>query len=333
LKQSKIDAAALALDAAHSVAFHSGLGSTIYPTSATPVSSYISESAIADFASAAYTKANIAVVADGASQAGLDKYVDQFFKSVPATSSSTLSSGATKYYGGEQRTAKTGTNAFVIAFPGYSLASTSPEAAVLVALLGGASSIKWTPGFSLLSKAAAAAPGAQVQTSNLAYSDSGLLAIQISGSASVVRTAAEAAAKALKSLAETPVSKEELTKAIAKAKFDLLSTSETSGSGLVLSGTNLIHGGSTLQVAAAIKSLESVTADKLKTVSCITKSQINVTYTNEITTNRLLRACWRVRLRSLRLVICTYCRLPRSLASRCKGDLLEEKGTGKMYQQ
>ena len=49
-------------------------------------------------------------------------------------------------------------NALVLGFSGASLASSSPEIDVLVALLGGESNIKWAPGFSLLSKAAASAP-------------------------------------------------------------------------------------------------------------------------------------------------------------------------------
>ncbi|KAK0612860.1 ubiquinol-cytochrome C reductase complex CORE protein 2 precursor [Bombardia bombarda] len=263
-KQAKIGAVAIALDAAHSVAFHTGLGAPLYPTANTPVASYLNENSVADFADAAYSKANIAVVADGASQAGLAKWIPSF-KAVPATSAEGLSNtAASKYHGGEQRIAKTGTNAFVLAFPGSSLGDAKPETAVLVGLLGGESSIKWSPGFTLLSKATAAAPGAHAHAANFAYSDAGLLTIQISGGAAAVRKAAEESVKALKSVAEGTVSKEDLVKAIAKAKFDLLSGSETGGVGIVHAGANLVHGGKPLQVAETVKALESVTADQLK---------------------------------------------------------------------
>lgn len=269
LKQAKLasDAVALALDSAHATAFHSGLGSSLYPIGSTPLGAYLNEHSVAAFAGAAYTKPNIAVVADGVSQGKASKWIESFFKGVPSSSSSQLQlhTAATKYYGGEQRTPQSGSkSALVIAFPGYTLASDKPEAAVLNALLGGQSTIKWSPGFTLLSKAAAAAPGASISSSNFGYTDAGLLAIQISGPAAQVRTAAEEAVKALKSVAESPVSKEDLTKAIAKAKFDLLSANELSGTGLVAAGTRIIHGNDTFQVANALKSYESVTAEKLK---------------------------------------------------------------------
>lgn len=268
-KQAKLDAAAIALDAAHSVAFHNGLGAPLYPTTSTPVSSYLNESSVAAFADAAYTKANIAVIADGASETGLSKWIEPFFKTVPAESSSSLTTSASKYYGGEQRVPKTGGNSMVIAFPGAALGANQPETAVLVGLLGGESTIKWSPGFALLSKATATAPGANAKATNYAYSDAGLLTIQINGQAAAVRKAAEESVKALKSIVDGGVSQENLVKAIAKAKFNLLSASEISGTGLVHAGAKLIHGGQPLQVVETIKALEGVTGDKLKAVSFI----------------------------------------------------------------
>lgn len=256
---------------AHAAAFHTGLGSQLYPTSSTPVGAYLNESSVASFAQAAYNKANIAVVADGATQAGLTKWIEPMFKSVPATGSSqlTLNAAPSKYFGGEQRSSRVGQNAYVIAFPGSSLADAKPEISVLTALLGGESSISWTPGFTLLSKAVAAAPHARAHASNLAYSDAGLLTLQISGPAGAVKTATKESVKALKSIANGSATKEDLTKAIAKAKFDLLSARDVSGSGLVAAGTNLVQGGKAVQAAEAVKALESVTADKLKTVSTL----------------------------------------------------------------
>lgn len=102
---------------------------------------------------------------------------------------------------------------------------------------------------------------------NLAYTDAGLLTIQITGSPMAVRQGAEESVKALKSVAQSGVTKEVLTKAIAKAKFDLLSANELTGTGLVAAGNSLIHGGKIFQVADALKNYEQVTADKVKTVS------------------------------------------------------------------
>ncbi|KAK6083636.1 cytochrome b-c1 complex subunit 2 [Seiridium cupressi] len=271
LKQAKVgsDVSALALDAAHSVAFHSGLGSPLYPSPSTPIKSYLDEHKIASFAESVYAKSNIALVGDGATTAALSKWTEQFFQSVPASASSSaaLNSASTAYYGGESRTAHTAGNALVIAFPGSSFGAYKPEVAVLAALLGGQSNVKWAPGFTLLSKVAAANPGASVTASNLAYSDAGLFTIQVYGAAGAVRTTAQEAVKALKSVVEGGVSKEDLTKAIAKAKFDALATSEAGVSTILSAGSGIIHSGQPFQIAETIKSLDGVTAEKLKTAA------------------------------------------------------------------
>ncbi|KAI3401172.1 hypothetical protein diail_318 [Diaporthe ilicicola] len=266
LKQAKLTNNALsqALDNAHSVAFHKGLGSSIYPSSSTTLGPYLNENSIAAFAEAVYTKPNIAIVADGTTQANLSKWVEPFFRDVPASASGLqLFTEASKYYGGEQRTSLAGSNAMVLAFPGHNLHSDKADVAVLTALLGGESSIKWSPGFSLLSKASAAS-GSSIRAKNLAYTDTGLMTIQITGSSAAVRKGAEEAVKALKSVSESGVTKEVLTKAIAKAKFDLLSQNELTGTGIVSAGNSLIHGGKIFQVAEALKGYEGVTAEKVK---------------------------------------------------------------------
>ncbi|ORY63959.1 Metalloenzyme, LuxS/M16 peptidase-like protein [Pseudomassariella vexata] len=263
------DPSVLALDAAHAVAFHTGLGAPSYPTATTVLKGYTDENSIAAYAESVYAKSNIALVADGASSATLSKWTEQFFKSVPASSAGSLSLNAksSNYYGGEQRLAHTAGNSLVIAFPGSSFGTFKPEVTVLAALLGGQSNVKWSPGFTLLAKAAASSPGATASATNLAYSDAGLLTIQVSGGATAVRGAAQEAVKALKSIAEGSVSKEDLTKAIAKAKFDALSSSESGVSTILSAGSGLVHTGKPFQIAETTKSLDGVTAEKLKTAA------------------------------------------------------------------
>jgi ubiquinol-cytochrome c reductase core subunit 2 len=241
----------------------------VLPSSWTPLSKYLNEESIQAFASSAYAKPNISVVANGASQAELSKWVGQFFTDVPS-SSSAVSGQATKYYGGEERIAHGSGNSLAIAFPGSSSftagSSYKPEIAVLTALLGGKSSIKWTPGFSLLSKVASAFPGASSSASHFAYSDAGLLTIQFNGSAEAVRGASLEAVKALKSISEGSISKEDFTKAVALAKYRALEDGENTEAGLVSTGSGLIHGGKAFQIDEVAKSIQSVTADKLKAV-------------------------------------------------------------------
>ncbi|KAI1820879.1 ubiquinol-cytochrome C reductase complex CORE protein 2 precursor [Xylaria intraflava] len=271
LKQAKLagDVSALALDAAHAVAFHSGLGASLYPSTSTPLGRYLNEHVIADYAGAVYSKPNIALISDGAATGDLHKWTEHFFKAVPSSTTSTVTPvpKASTYYGGEQRTSHTGGNALVIAFPGSSFGTFKPEIAVLAALLGGQPNVKWSPGFTALSKANAAGHGATASATNLTYSDAGLLTIQISGAAASVRATAEVAAKALKNISEGSISKEDLAKAVAKARFDALEASQSSASTLVTAGSGIVQTGKPFQVAETAQLINGVTADKLKTAA------------------------------------------------------------------
>ncbi len=234
------------------------------------MSKYLSAASVAEFASNAYAKPNIAVVANGAGQAELAKWVGDFFTEVPSSPAKPLSSEATKYYGGEERISHGSGNSLVIAFPGSSSftsgAAYKPEIAVLAALLGGQSSIKWSPGFSLLSKAASSFPGANAATRHFSYSDAGLLTVQFSGSAAAIRNASIEAVKALKAISNGSITKEDFTKAVALAKYRALEEGQNIDAGLVATGAGLVHGGQPFQIDQVGKAVESVSAEKLKAV-------------------------------------------------------------------
>jgi len=272
LQQQRLlgDVADLALNSAHGLAFHRGLGTPLSPTSSTPLKKYLNSESIKDFADKAYSKSNIAVVANGASQEVLSKWVGEFFPDVPS-SASAISGEATKYYGGEERIAHNSGNSFVIAFPGSSSFTAGgaykPEIAVLAALLGGKSTIKWSPGFSLLSKASSSFPGASASTTHFSYSDAGLLTIQFNGSAEAIRGASTEAVKALKSIAEGSISKEDFTKAVALAKYRTLEEGQNIDAGLVSTGAGLVHGGKPFNIGQVGKSVEGVSAEKLKSAA------------------------------------------------------------------
>lgn len=309
------DVSAVALDNAHSVAFHTGLGSPVYPTPSTPYKKYLNEEYIASYADAVYVKPNLAVVADGAAPENLSKWVEQFFKDVPASSQSgqKFDSQPSKYYGGEQRLSHTGGNAMVIAFPGSDYTSAKPEIAVLASLLGGQSTIKWTPGYSLLSKATSDISGLSVSASNLAYSDAGLLTVQLSGPAASVRKGAEATVKALESIANGSVSKEDVTKAIANAKFNALDNTDLREPTLHLVGSGIVNAGKAFEPASLVQGIESVTPEKLKTVSLFVIDYDTCGGTNS--SNRLPRVSWMARRRSPLWVIFSCCRtLSRSVS-------------------
>jgi ubiquinol-cytochrome c reductase core subunit 2 len=259
----------IALDAAHSVAFHRGLGDPLYANLVTPYITEFDAEGIAQFSEKVYTKENIAVVANGATQSDFAKWVGQFFGDVQ--SGSKESSPASKYYGGEARIAHSAGNVLLVGFEGSSSFTSGstykPEIAVLTALLGGQSTIKWSPGFSLLSKAADAFPGVQVATQHAAYSDAGLLYITFSGNAAAIKKASQEAVETLKKVAAGDVKEEDMKKAIAVAKFRALEAGEQTEAGLEATGNGLIQGGKPFQIDEIGSSIDKVTGEQVKNVS------------------------------------------------------------------
>ena len=267
------DVTQLAINSAHGLAFHRGLGTPLHPASSTPLTKYLSAERLFAYSQSAYAKPNISIVANGAKQADVTKWVNEFFvnsPSAPPAKMPEIDKTPSKYYGGEERIAHNSGNTMIIAFPGSSSftgGSYKPEIAVLAALLGGESSIKWSPGFSLLAKATAEHPGAHISTSHAAYSDAGLLCVSITGDASHVAGASADVVASLKSIAAGEVSKEDIKKAIAAAKFKALESGETLDTALELTGAGLIHGGKAFQIDEVGKGIEAVTEDQVKKVS------------------------------------------------------------------
>ncbi|KIW99422.1 uncharacterized protein Z518_11410 [Rhinocladiella mackenziei CBS 650.93] len=262
----------LAINSAHAVAFHRGLGEPLFPTSSTPIMKYLDAGTIADFSDAAYARSNIAVVADGASHSEFSKWVGEFFADIGSGSPNIkLSSPASTYYGGEERIPHSSGNAMVIGFPGSSSftsgSSYKPEISVLAALLGGESSIKWSPGFSLLSKAVQGLPSTHVSTQNAAYSDAGLLYVAITGDAPQIAKASKNVVDALKKVASGEMAEEDIKKATALAKFRTLEAGQQTEAGLEATGSCLIAGGKVFRIDEVGASIDKVSVDKVKTAA------------------------------------------------------------------
>ncbi|KAI4777289.1 LuxS/MPP-like metallohydrolase, partial [Aureobasidium sp. EXF-8845] len=146
-KQFLGDVLEMAVNSAHGLAYHRGLGVPTSPSSSTPLNKYLDADAVADFADSAYAAPNFALVANGVESHELSKWVGQFFKNVRPTASAEITTPKSEYFGGEERIAHGSGNAMVLAFPGSSTptgSSYKPEIAVLAALLGGQSTIKWS---------------------------------------------------------------------------------------------------------------------------------------------------------------------------------------------
>ncbi|KAJ5665339.1 Ubiquinol-cytochrome C reductase complex core protein 2 [Penicillium maclennaniae] len=261
----------IAIDAAHGIAFHRGLGAPITPSESSPYEKYLTGDAIAQFAQDAYSKSNVGLVATGPNSGDVTKWVGQFFKDLPTGASSSQfkvqPSQASKYFGGEQRIASKKGNAVVIAFPGSSAFGTAgfkAEASVLAALLGGESTIKWTPGFSLLSQATKGFSQLNVSTKNIAYSDAGLFTVTLTGQADQVASASKNVVDALKKAAAGEVASEDVKKAIALAKFRALESVQTLETGLEATGSGLIHGNKPYQIGEIVQAVENVSEEHVK---------------------------------------------------------------------
>lgn len=173
----------------------------------------------------------------------------------------------TKYYGGEERIAHANGNSMVIAFPGSSSMTGGfykPEIAVLAALLGGRSAIKWSPGFSLLGRLAAQTPSLSIETKSSVYSDAGLLHITLNGSAQSVREAAQEAVRVIKKIAAGEISSEDIKKARAQAQFHELEHGQETMAGLELTGSGLVTYGQPYQLDDSAKQIAGVTEAQVK---------------------------------------------------------------------
>ncbi|KAH6642589.1 Metalloenzyme, LuxS/M16 peptidase-like protein [Boeremia exigua] len=261
----------MAVNSAHSLAFHRGLGNSTASASSTPYTKYLDADTIAEFSKSAYAKSNFAVVANGADHGEFSKWVGQFFDGVPASPARQLSQGTepSKYHGGEERLAHDGGNAFVIAFPGSSSFTGEfykPEIAVLGSLLGGQSAVKWSPGFTILGQAKATA-STQVKTTSGIYSDAGLLYTSITGSATAVAETARAAVDAIKKIAAGEISSEQIAKAKAAAKFKELENGQDIRAGLQLSGNGLVNNSKAYQIDEVAKAIDGVSDEAVKSAA------------------------------------------------------------------
>ena len=314
----------LAMNSAHGLAFHRGLGTPLHPTSSTPLTKYLNEATVQEFASVAYAKPNFAVVANGANHSEFSKWVNEFFSDIPSKGQDgvhNITSTQTKYFGGEERIAHDSGNTMILAFPGSSSftgAFWKSEIAVLSALLGGESSIKWSSGFSLLSKATGSIPGIRLSTTSATYSDAGLLCVSLTGNARGIRSASQEVVKIIKGVSSGEISKEDFKKAISTAKFKALESGQDNAAGLELTGAGLVHGGKAHQIDEVGKSIESVTEAQLKTVRIL----VIDCYQDSDKVNRLLRHFWKERLLCQVSEICTNYHLRMRLVLMFDVDIL-----------
>lgn len=209
------------LEAAHAIAFRSGLGSSLFA----PEHLHISVDEIKAYAQRAFVKDNIAVVGMNMEAPNLNKLVDASFTGV-ATADEAVDTPASQYFGGETRleAAHDGLQTVFIGF-GTTDVSTSAELATLRAHLSTTPSVKWAQGLSPIVQAIP--EGTNVQSVWLPYSDASLFGLIVSGrTVEGVKEAGKVAVEMLKKSTKG-LNEGELKSALAKAKFGAASAMES----------------------------------------------------------------------------------------------------------
>ncbi|SJX61561.1 probable QCR2-40 kDa ubiquinol cytochrome-c reductase core protein 2 [Sporisorium reilianum f. sp. reilianum] len=271
--QAQSNPAVLGYDSLLQTAYRQrSLGRSLFASPASPVS----HRQTVDFAHAAFAKDNIAVLGSGIDSAKLSQLVDAHFGDLAASAS--VKSSAAKYFGGEQRIAfaaphgventRAAHGHFFVAFEGagHKDAAAAANLAVLRALLGGESSVKWSNGVSPLSQIADKVMGAQANAFNLTFSDSGVFGAHVSAPTASVQQAATHVAQALKNVAGG-LKDETIKAAIAKAKFERASVLENRTASHELVSAQLLEAGNVATLEETFSALEGVKASSLSSAA------------------------------------------------------------------
>ncbi|KAI5306248.1 ubiquinol-cytochrome c reductase core subunit 1 [Ascosphaera pollenicola] len=258
---------ALALDAAHTTAFHWGLGNNPVPALSAPWKKNMSAESVSTFAKNLYIKPSLAIVGSGNNTADLGKWINQFFPNLstsaqrgPFAPQPHIKAG---YFGGDVRVPSTAGNAFTIAFPGSGVLgsdSYNPAFPVLAELLGGTSNLKWSNGTSLFSIVKADTPGnVNINTANYAYSDAGLFTITVTGPAPSIRLAGRPIVETIQAVVDKGATENDIKKAIANAKYRLVENFNAQ-----TIGHDLLYKGDVTPLSTLFKGLENVTEEHIK---------------------------------------------------------------------
>jgi len=259
-----------ALEAAHVLAFRSGLAAPLYLTAG---AHGISSGDAKDYAQKVFGS-DMAVIGTGISQEALEKLVSKHFPTL-SSSGSTTSDIKTTYHGGESRLPSpphSNGSAIFIGFAVPSAITGTPELSVLQGLLTPEPSVKWGTSTSPI----ASANTVQTQVLLLPYTDASLFGLVLTGEGEALKQSATRAVTSLKALSSNGgVKKEELTKAIAKAKYGLGSAIDTREGFVSAVGNQLLSSnGSQTTLESHLAAVEKVSAAGLsKFVGSIFKNK------------------------------------------------------------
>lgn len=244
-----------------------GVGSPLFASPSAPVKL----GDVKSFASKALTRANLAVVSSGLTSQQLESLVASNFAKLPGGES--LEATPSKYYGGDFRAPIADAHGhalpqdhFFIAFEGAPRAQ-SPTVAVLEALLGGVSSVKWSHGLTPLARASQQMEGSNLHSFSASFQDTGLFGLHIAAPSSKVTDASKLAVQTLQHVASGAPSAEDTAKAIANAKFKVASQVEGSRAASHETAAAALLGNSSVSLDEKFAALEGVSGADLSALA------------------------------------------------------------------
>jgi ubiquinol-cytochrome c reductase core subunit 2 len=257
------------LELAHALAFRNGLGHSLYADS--HATGNITAEDIRDLhARAVSNPSGVAILGTGISTESLTKLFETAVSAHKASATkptpSAASAPATAYHGGAARIASAAHGAQTI-FVGFgSTASASvPALHALAAHLNPAPALKWAG--SAAPVASGIPAGVRAHSVLLPYSDATLVGVVLEGTdGAALREGAKAVVSGFKDAAAGKAGKEELARAVARARFQLAAGVEARDGYVGALGPKVLKG-ETASVQGALDGIQAVSGASLSQVS------------------------------------------------------------------
>ncbi len=256
-----------ALELAHALAFRNGLGHSLYADSHSTGS--ITAEDVRDLhAQSINSPSNVAVLGTGISTESLAKLFETAISAHKASAATSTPSGtpapATAYHGGTTHVASThGPQVIFIGF-GSTASGSVPALHALAAHLNPAPALKWAGSSAPVASGIPA--GVNARSVLLPYSDATLIGVVLEGKDSAtLKEGAKAVVGAFKDASAGKVGKEELARAVARAKFQLAAGIEGREGYVGAFGPKVLKG-ETGSVQGTLNGIQAVSGSSLSQV-------------------------------------------------------------------
>jgi ubiquinol-cytochrome c reductase core subunit 2 len=255
-----------ALELAHALAFRNGLGHSLYADS--HATGNITAEDVRDLhARAVSNPSNVAVLGTGISTESLAKLFETAVSAHKASTPtpSAVPAPASAYHGSTTRVASAhGPQVVFIGF-GSTASASVPALHALAAHLNPAPALKWAGSSAPVASAIPA--GINARSVLLPYSDATLIGVLLEGKdAAALKEGAKAVVSAFKDAAAGKVGKEELARAVARAKFQLAAGVEAREGYVGAFGPKVLKG-ETASVQGTLDGIQAVSGTSLSQVS------------------------------------------------------------------